>query len=82
MTRDAVIAARQRAQDAAWKALVSNCRGWATNHMDQWEKFKFHTVYGTVYVTISRQDPFPDDFDRVDMIGRPVSDAPPEEPTR
>lgn len=60
------------AEDYAWTALVSNCHRWASNHMDQWEKFSFDTRYGKIYVTISRQDPYPGDFGVVDMIGRPI----------
>lgn len=59
-------------QDAAWTSLVANCHRWASQHMDQWEKFKFNTRYGTVYVTISRRDQYPDDFGEVDMVGRPL----------
>lgn len=59
-------------EDAAWKAMVANCHRWASKHMDQWEKFKFNTRYGMVYVTIRRSDEYPDDFGEVDMIGRPL----------
>ena len=63
---------RKTAEDWAWEALVSNCHRWASGHMDQWEKFKFDTRYGVVFVTISRADPYPDDFGKVDMVGRPI----------
>lgn len=61
-----------REEDAAWTALVASCHRWAWEHMDQWEKFKFETQYGTIYVTISRQDQYPDDFEEVDVLGRPT----------
>lgn len=53
-------------EDAAWNALVSAARDWA-GHMDQWDKFKFNTEFGVVYVTIGRQDPWPNDFVDVDL---------------
>ena len=33
--------------------------------MDQWEKVKFDTDYGTIYVTISHRDDYPDSFDNI-----------------
>ena len=51
-------------EDESWNALVAAARVWA-NHMDQWDKFKFQTDHGPVYVTIGRSDPWPDSFDQV-----------------
>jgi hypothetical protein len=48
--------------DAAWDALVAAARAWA-EHLDQWDKFKFQTDYGPVYVTVGREDPYPDSFE-------------------
>lgn len=55
------------AENLAWEVLVSNCHHWASNHMDQWEKFTFDTEYGPVYVTITHETSHPDSFDKVDM---------------
>lgn len=60
------------AEDAAWTALVASCYRWASNHMDQWETFKFKTQDGMVYVRISLKVEHPDDYGEVDMVGRPV----------
>lgn len=50
----------------AWHKLVAACVDW-TNHMDQWEKFKFATEYGDIWVAISmKSDGYPDSYDRVD----------------
>jgi hypothetical protein len=40
--------------------------------MDQWEKFKFDTEHGPIYVTIAMENPYPDSFDRVSIIGQPL----------
>ncbi len=49
-----------------WLALVRAAKAWADTHMDQWEKFKFETEYGSIYVTISMADPHPDSFPVID----------------
>lgn len=49
---------------AAWNTLVAAARSYAP-HLDQWEKFKFPTDYGMVYVTISLEDPYPDSFEEI-----------------
>jgi len=51
--------------DIAWNAFVAAARGFAL-HLDQWEKIKFETSYGPVYVSISRSDPYPDSFSEID----------------
>jgi hypothetical protein len=51
--------------NAAWHALVEAVVAWQA-HMDQWEKFKFATPYGHVYVTISMASDYPDSFDLID----------------
>jgi len=50
--------------DKAWDALVKSCIEWV-NHMDQWEKFKFNTEFGTVYVSIMLETEYPDSFDLI-----------------
>ena len=47
--------------DAAWNTFVNAAKAFAT-HLDQWEKIKFQTSYGMVYVAIGREDPYPDSF--------------------
>lgn len=49
-----------------WKRLVEAVGAWS-QRMDQWEKFKFETSYGPIYVTISMQDQYPDSFDTVSL---------------
>lgn len=52
--------------EAAWAALVSAARDWAENYMDQWEKFRFNTEFGVIYVTLSMMTDYPDSFDPVE----------------
>jgi hypothetical protein len=56
----------------AWWILVKAVRLWGTRYLDQWDKFKFQTKYGWVYVTIGREDPYPDSFDAITSSGRPL----------
>jgi hypothetical protein len=51
--------------DIAWRAFVAAAREFAL-HLDQWEKIKFETSYGPVYVSISRSDLYPDSFSEID----------------
>lgn len=53
--------------DIAWIRLVHAARDWA-NHMDQWERFKFPTKHGVVYVSVDRSVPYPENFDVVDSL--------------
>jgi hypothetical protein len=50
--------------DAAWSAFISAAKAYA-EHLDQWDKVKFQTKHGTVYLTIGRRDPYPDSFEEV-----------------
>lgn len=52
------------ASDAAWFAFVAAAKEFAL-YLDQWEKIKFETSYGPVYVSISRSDPYPDSFTEI-----------------
>lgn len=52
------------AEDDAWTTFINAAKAWA-NHLDQWNKVKFQTDDGTVYVTIGREDPHPDTFEEV-----------------
>lgn len=62
--------------DKAFSALVRAADAWAYHHMDQWEKFKFETDYGPIYVSLSMHDPYPDSFDLVDReTGKVVKQA-------
>lgn len=56
---------------AVWQAFVAGAVAWA-ERMDQWDKIKFSTPYGMIYVTIGRSDLYPDSFSEVDVCGRPV----------
>lgn len=46
----------------AWDALVLAARAWS-EHMDQFDKVKFNTVHGPVYLRIGRSDPHPDGYE-------------------
>jgi hypothetical protein len=52
--------------DAAWDAFVNAAKAWA-QYLDQWDKIKFQTEHGMVYVTISRADPYPDSFHKLEV---------------
>ena len=56
---------RKAVELAAWNAFVEGVKGWANVHMDQWEKIKFPSEQGHIYVTVSRRDLYPDSFDEV-----------------
>ncbi len=59
----------------AWWLLVRITRWWSWSYMDQWTKFKFETKYGTVYVGITREEPYPDSFDLIDSKGNGIGNA-------
>ena len=62
----------RRITDAlVWRLFIWSSHRWAAYHMDQWEKVKFDTEYGEVYLTLSRRDEYPDSFDKVDNFGYP-----------
>lgn len=48
----------------AWLAFVAAAKAFA-HHLDQFEKIKFETSHGMVYVSISRADPYPDSFSEI-----------------
>ena len=48
-----------------WFLMIKLVKIWSTRYMDQWEKIKFDTNYGLIYLTISRQDQYPDSFDEI-----------------
>lgn len=52
---------------APFATLVAAAREWAT-HMDQWEKFRFETEFGTVYVRVALEDPYPETYDWVTPV--------------
>lgn len=54
--------------ELVFNVLVVAAYIWATKHMDQWEKFKFKTPGGTLYVTLSHHSDFPADHVPVDHI--------------
>lgn len=51
--------------DAEWSAFVAAAKAFA-EHLDQWEKIKFETSHGPVYVSISREDPYPDSYTEIE----------------
>ena len=52
-------------ESAAFDRMTQTVRAWAAVHLDQWEKFRFETPHGTVFVTISREDLYPETFEMV-----------------
>lgn len=51
-----------------WAAFVAAAKDFA-RHLDQWERIKFETSCGPVYVSISRSDPYPDSFTDITDLG-------------
>lgn len=54
-----------------WWLMIKLTKRWAEHYMDQWEKVKFdikNSGNNTIYLTISRQDPYPDSFDKIDQV--------------
>lgn len=60
-------------ENTAWNALVCAAVQWA-KYLDQWDKFKFDTEYGPVYVNIGRQASYPDSYDKI-SDDRPMPNA-------
>lgn len=58
--------------DQAWRNLIQAAHTWACDHMDQFEKVQFETPWGTVYLTLSRQDAHPASFDGITPQGDPM----------
>lgn len=58
--------------DQAWRNLIQAAHTWACDHMDQFEKVQFETPWGTVYLTLSRQDAHPASFDAITPHGDPM----------
>ena len=52
----------------AWLAFVAGARAWA-EHLEQWDKIKFATPHGPVYVSITRGTNSPGSFDEVNEAG-------------
>ena len=50
--------------DAEWFAFIAAAKAFA-EYLDQWEKIKFETSCGPVYVRISRSDPYPNTFTEI-----------------
>jgi hypothetical protein len=64
------------AAERDFRSLVTAAAVWQDRHMDQWEKFKFETEHGPIFVTISMEDQYPDSFDLVDRAtGRVIRQA-------
>jgi hypothetical protein len=47
----------------AWWLLMLATRWWANRYLDQWTKFRLHTAYGPVYVSLERETLWPECFD-------------------
>lgn len=48
-----------------WWLMIKLVKMWSRRYMDQWEKVKFNTSYGDIYLTISYQDQYPESFDEI-----------------
>lgn len=46
-----------------WRLLMFAVRQWAEHELDQWEKIRFKTQYGEIFLTIERKTQYPDSFD-------------------
>ena len=51
-------------EENAWITLVRAAVQW-TRYMDQWDKFRFDTEFGPVYVNITMETEHPESFDHV-----------------
>lgn len=54
----------RREVDKAWGEFVAAAQAFAV-HLDQWEKIKFKTEFGMVYVSITREELYPDSFEEI-----------------
>lgn len=52
----------------SWYCLIKSVHWWS-KYLDQWTKFKFETEYGTIYVSIERENMYPDSFEEIDASG-------------
>jgi hypothetical protein len=50
-------------EQVVWWLMIKLVKLWSTRYLDQWEKVKFGTKYGVIYLTISREDQYPESFD-------------------
>lgn len=57
----------------SWWLLVKALHWWAINYMENSSKFKFMTKYGTVYVSIDRQNQYPNAFNLIDPNGNSIN---------
>lgn len=52
-------------ENLVFKMMIGIVRYWANTHMGQWEKVKFDSSYGKVFLTVSRHDQYPESFDEI-----------------
>ena len=57
--------ARQMMERIVWYLMIRLVKLWANRYMDQWDRVKFNTTWGTVYLSITREDPYPDSYDEI-----------------
>lgn len=55
-----------------WWLMIRLSRRWASRHMDQFESVKFADEWGTIYLSLSRETPYPNSFEPVDKNGVPL----------
>ncbi len=61
--------AKQTTPDDLWRTFIKAAHAYAEKGMDQWERVKFETEFGPVYLTLSRKPDYPDSFETVDAEG-------------
>ncbi|MBU1054123.1 MAG: hypothetical protein KKC46_09875 [Proteobacteria bacterium] len=59
---------QQKLSDNDYKTLFSLLKRFAETELDQWERWKFNTKYGYVFVEITRkEDEYPDLWDELQI---------------
>jgi hypothetical protein len=51
----------------AFDSLVAAAKDYA-HYMDQWDKFKFNTSFGMIYVSIVMETAYPNDYEDVSSL--------------
>jgi len=54
-------------REQAWIDMINAVDNWASNYMDQWEKVKFETKWGVVYLHITYETSYPGTYELVTL---------------
>jgi len=53
--------------ERAFNKMINAVDNWALNYMDQWEKVKFETKWGVVYLHITYKTSYPETYELVTL---------------